>query len=149
MSDLTSVQPLSPELAAWLEEQAIPASLYRATSREPSLADVRAALPEIPSLRVTFRTSPSGRTVVELSAQPPEQEWAELVVGEGGSGVHFTHGSRNLITAAVGHLARRCGPLVLVHASGERPSLISATPTTIDVVGGWAEDLVGGVPGAG
>jgi hypothetical protein len=148
MSDTTAVLPLSLELAAWLEEQAIPASLYGTESREPTLADVQVALSEIPSLRVSFHTSPLGLTAFQLSGEPPEQEWAELVVSEGGSGVYFTHGTRSVITAAVGHLARRCGPLALVHASGERPSIISATPTTIDVVGGWAEDLLRGVPGA-
>jgi hypothetical protein len=142
MSDTTVVLPLSSELTIWLEEQAIPASSFRTASHEPSLADVQAAVSEIPALQAAFSTSPSGTTVVTLSGDPPEQEWAELVVGEGGSGVHFTHGTRSVITAAVGHLARRCGPLVLVPASGERPSLISATPTTIEVVGGWAEDLI-------
>jgi len=142
MSDITAVLPLTSELAVWLEEQAIPASLYRAASREPSLADVQAALSEIPTLRAESCPSALGITAITLRGDPPKQEWAELVVGKGGSGVHFTHGTRSVITATVGHLARRCGPLVLVHASGERPSLISATPTAIEVVGGWAEDLV-------
>ena len=135
------VQALSPELVLWLEEQRIPASLFKAPAREPSLADVKAVLPEIPALRFEVRSSASGRTYFDLSSPDREDDWAELVVGEGGRGVSFTYGSRGVITAAVGHLARHCGPLVVVHASGERPSLISATPTTIDVVGGWAEDF--------
>ena len=144
MSDLTSILPLKPELVPWLEAQGVKASLFAAPSREPSLAEVQAALSELPALRVTFRASASGRTTAELS-QEPGSACSELVLGESGAGIHFTHGNQSIITAVVGHLARRCGPFVVVHASGERPSVISASPTTIEVIGGWAEDLPPGV----
>lgn len=117
-----------PATVAWLVQVDVPLPGLPPAGRYPAPVEIRSVVDAIPGIRADYRVSPSAWQVTVTSRK--DVAWACLAVGDYGGDedapvrFYFEGGWDELILLVTAHLAKRCGPLVLLHDSGAPPQVV-------------------------
>ncbi len=133
MAELFSVITLmecmsDPATLDWLTGAGVQLPEEIPPGRYPTPAEIRAVVEAIPKMRVSFRCSASAWQVTITSRR--DVPWASLIVRRFSGDenqphpFYFDAGWDEVIILVVSHLARLCGPFVLMGDSGAPPLLV-------------------------
>jgi hypothetical protein len=133
MAELLRVTPLmecmsDPATVDWLTGAGVPLPDEIPPGRYPAPAEIRAVVEAIPGTRTFFRASASVWQAAITSRR--DVAWASLVVRDYSGDenqphpFYFDGGWDEVIVLVVSHLARICGPFVLMADSGAPPRLV-------------------------
>lgn len=117
-----------PATLAWLSHLELPLPGSAPPGRYLSPEEIKVSLESIPGLKIFYSISKNAWEAGIVSRK--DITWANLSVkdynGDPDSPHHFcfTAGWDEIITVVTLHLVRKCGPLVLLPASGDQPQLI-------------------------
>jgi hypothetical protein len=117
-----------PATVAWLVHADIPLPGMTPPGRYPSPAEIRRVIESIPGIRAAYQVSPSVWQVTVTSRK--DVTWASLLIRNFSGDVdephpfYFEAGWDEIIVLVTSHLAKRCGPLVLLHDSGAPPQVV-------------------------
>lgn len=113
---------------AWLAQTEVPLPAEIPPGRYPAPEEIRAVLEAIPGIRTSYRETPVVWQVSVTSRR--DVSWASLSVRQyqGDPSLpqpfYFDGGWDETIMLVTTHLARHCGPLVLLHDSGAPPQVV-------------------------
>jgi hypothetical protein len=117
-----------PSTVAWLVNANVNLPDETPAGRYPAPAEIREIMDAVPGIWVDYRVSD---TVWEMTARSRKDVlWASLAIrdysGDADSPHHFefTAGWDEMVLLVSSHLAKRCGPLVLLHDSGAPPQVV-------------------------
>jgi hypothetical protein len=133
------VRPLDHEIARWLVQHGITCPSGQ-SGRDPMVAEVRAAIGEIPDVRF-HQSAAAGRSGWEIDvmhrADPARGRWASIRSNGGPTdraAIAFHKGWPDLIAEIVHHLSARTGPLVLFPDTGGTPLPVWSARPLVDVL---------------
>lgn len=117
-----------PSTVAWLVNADVRLPDEIPPGRYPSPAEIREVVDAIPGIYVDYWTS---ETVWEMTTRSRKDVlWASLAIRDycGDADIphrfDFTAGWDEMIFLVASHLAKHCGPLVLLHDSGSPPQVV-------------------------
>ncbi|MDY6874235.1 MAG: hypothetical protein SVR81_09770 [Chloroflexota bacterium] len=117
-----------PSSMAWLAQSEVPLPAEIPPGRYPAPEEIRAVLEAIPRIRTIYRETPAVWQVSITSRR--DVSWASLTVRQYQGDptlpqpFYFDGGWDEIILMVTSHLAKRCGPLVLLHDSGAAPQVV-------------------------
>ncbi len=117
-----------PSTLAWLMQTDVPLPGEIPPGRYPAPEEIRMVLEAIPGIRTSYRVTPAIWQVSIISRR--DVSWASLAVRDyhgdpaAPQAFYFDGGWDEMIILVTSHLAKRCGPLVLLHDSGAPPQVV-------------------------
>jgi hypothetical protein len=145
MGVLYTVLPLEPKVLAWLKNLGVELPSGSAVSRNPTPAELRAAVTALPGYQAEITEAELGGTWqawVESTREPEEGPWTLVnVLDYQGEHVQrefgFEKGWDTLIVSIVSRVAECCGPLVLLPDTGDRPIVVTSETVPDEAVKVW------------
>lgn len=117
-----------PSTVAWLMQADVPLPGEIPPGRYPAPDEIRMVLEAIPGIRTSYRVTPAIWQVSIVSRR--DVSWASLAVRDyqgdpaASQAFYFDGGWDEMIVLVTSHLAKCCGPLVLLHDSGAPPQVV-------------------------